>query len=70
MKEFISEEEIEKALNFLRDTAEDYAKSEAEKNAALIAAGHRVGGKGYDDSMQLLQRGKNDAKNTQTTKVL
>lgn len=40
---------------------EDYGKAQEEKNAALIAAGHRPGGKGYDDSMQLLQRGRNDA---------
>ena len=40
---------------------EDYAKATDEKNSALIAAGHHPGNKGYDDAMQLLQRGKNDA---------
>lgn len=40
---------------------EDYDRATEDKNAALIAAGHRVGGKGYDDSMNLLQRGRNDA---------
>lgn len=40
---------------------EDYGKATDEKNSALIAAGIRPGSKAYDDSMQLLQRGKNDA---------
>jgi hypothetical protein len=40
---------------------EDYGKANDEKNSALIAAGIRPGSTAYDNSMQLLQRGKNDA---------
>lgn len=40
---------------------EDYGKATDEKNSALIAAGIRPGSAAYDNSMQLLQRGKNDA---------
>jgi hypothetical protein len=40
---------------------EDYGRATDDANSQLIAAGLRPGGKGYDDRMQLLQRGKNDA---------
>jgi hypothetical protein len=40
---------------------EDYKKSTDETNSQLVAAGIRPGTKAYDDRMQLLQRGKNDA---------
>lgn len=40
---------------------EDYGKATDEKNSSLIAAGIRPGSTAYDNSMQLLQRGKNDA---------
>ncbi len=40
---------------------EDYGKATDENNSSLIAAGIRPGTKAYDDRMQLLQRGKNDA---------
>lgn len=40
---------------------EDYGRATDEKNSSLIAAGIRPGSKAYDDAMQLLQRGKNDA---------
>lgn len=40
---------------------EDFGKATDEKNSALIAAGIRPGSTAYDNSMQLLQRGKNDA---------
>lgn len=42
-------------------TNEDYGKATDESNSQLIAAGIRPGTKAYDDRMQLLQRGKNDA---------
>ena len=40
---------------------EDYGNQTDQKNSDLIAAGIHPGTKAYDDSMQLLQRGKNDA---------
>lgn len=40
---------------------EDYARATDQKHSDLIAAGIRPGSKAYDDQMQLLQRGKNDA---------
>lgn len=40
---------------------EDYGNATGEANSSLIAAGIRPGTKAYDDRMQLLQRGKNDA---------
>lgn len=40
---------------------EDYGKATDEANSSLIAAGIRPGTQAYDDRMQLLQRGKNDA---------
>lgn len=40
---------------------EDYGRATDEKHSALIAAGLRPGTKAYDDQMQLLQRGRNDA---------
>ena len=43
---------------------EDYARAADQKQSDLIAAGIRPGTKAYDDQMQLLQRGLNDA-NTQ-----
>jgi len=43
---------------------EDYARAVDQKQSDLIAAGIRPGTKAYDDQMQLLQRGLNDA-NTQ-----
>lgn len=43
---------------------EDYARAVDQKQSDLIAAGIRPGSKAYDDQMQLLQRGLNDA-NTQ-----
>ncbi len=43
---------------------EDYARAQEQKQSDLIAAGIRPGTKAYDDQMQLLQRGFNDA-NTQ-----
>lgn len=43
---------------------EDYARAQDQKQSDLIAAGIRPGTKAYDDQMQLLQRGLNDA-NTQ-----
>ncbi|ULA60606.1 MAG: hypothetical protein LZF60_260001 [Nitrospira sp.] len=43
---------------------EDYARAVSQKQADLVAAGIRPGSKAYDDQMNLLQRGLNDA-NTQ-----
>lgn len=43
---------------------EDYARAQDQKQSDLIAAGIRPGTQAYDDQMQLLQRGLNDA-NTQ-----
>lgn len=40
---------------------EDYGRATDETNSQLIAAGIRPGSRAYDDKMQLLQRGKNDA---------
>ena len=40
---------------------EDYGNQTAQSNSDLIAAGIRPGTKAYDDRMQLLQRGRNDA---------
>lgn len=40
---------------------EDYARATDQKQSDLIAAGIRPGSKAYDDQMQLLQRGLNDA---------
>lgn len=40
---------------------EDYGRAQDDKHSALIAAGIRPGTKAYDDAMQLLQRGRNDA---------
>lgn len=40
---------------------EDYQKATDEKHSALIASGIRPGSTAYDNAMQLLQRGKNDA---------
>ncbi len=40
---------------------EDYGKATDDANSSLIAAGIRPGTQAYDDRMQLLQRGKNDA---------
>jgi len=40
---------------------EDYARAVDQKNADLVAAGIRPGTKAYNDQMQLLQRGLNDA---------
>ncbi len=45
---------------------EDYARAQEQKQSDLIAAGIRPGTKAYDDQMQLLQRGLNDAR-TQAT---
>lgn len=42
---------------------EDYGRSTDQANSDLIAAGIRPGSKAYDDKMQLLQRGRNDALN-------
>lgn len=40
---------------------EDYGRATDEATSQMIAAGIRPGTKAYDDRMQLLQRGKNDA---------
>jgi len=40
---------------------EDYGRATDDRHSALIAAGIRPGTKAYDDQMQLLQRGLNDA---------
>jgi hypothetical protein len=40
---------------------EDYARKRDQSNSDMIAAGLRPGSKGYDDAMQLVQRGENDA---------
>jgi len=40
---------------------EDYARKRDQSNSDMIAAGLRHGSKGYDDAMQLIQRGENDA---------
>jgi hypothetical protein len=42
---------------------EDYERNKEEENSKLVAAGHRVGSKGYDDRMALLERQYTDAKN-------
>lgn len=42
---------------------EDYANAVDDKQSALIASGIRPGTKAYDDAMNLLQRGRNDAFN-------
>ncbi len=41
---------------------EDYGRSTEQANSDLIAAGIRPGSTAYDDRMQLLQRGLNDAR--------
>jgi len=43
-------------------TMEDYGRKRDEANSQMIAAGLRPGSKGYDDAMQLIQRGENDAR--------
>lgn len=43
-------------------TLEDYGRKRDEAHSQMIAAGLRPGAKGYDDAMQLIQRGENDAK--------
>lgn len=40
---------------------EDYGRATDDTHSRLIAAGIRPGSKAYDDQMQLLQRGRNDA---------
>lgn len=40
---------------------EDYGRATDQRNSDLVAAGIRPGSRAYDDAMQLLQRGKNDA---------
>lgn len=40
---------------------EDYGRATDDRHSSLIAAGIRPGTKAYDDAMQLLQRGRNDA---------
>ena len=40
---------------------EDYGRATDDKHSNLIAAGIRPGTKAYDDQIQLLQRGRNDA---------
>lgn len=42
---------------------EDYANRREGRNSDLIAAGIRPGSKAYDDAMQLIERGRNDAMN-------
>jgi hypothetical protein len=46
----------------LQRPTEDYARAVDQKQSDLIAAGIRPGSKAYDDQMQLLQRGMNDAR--------
>lgn len=41
---------------------EDYGRQTDQKNSDLIAAGIRPGSKAYDDSMALIDRGRNDAR--------
>lgn len=42
---------------------EDYGRNVDDKNSQLIAAGIRPGTKAYDDAMNLIERGRNDARN-------
>lgn len=46
----------------LSRTTEDYGRKRDEANSQMIAAGLRPGSKAYDDAMQLVQRGENDAR--------
>ena len=46
----------------LSRTMEDYGRKRDEAHSQMIAAGLRPGSKAYDDAMQLVQRGENDAR--------